>query len=116
MLIFEEIEQDTEKIMNSLYDFLDVERRISKSPDQKYNESVNPKNHLVHLLYKTTALRKTTKSILSESINKKFKHSFFEQNKPCMNIETRDFLKSYFSEDIMRLSSLLRMDLHFWRA
>lgn len=114
VLISNEFKKNTKKIVNSVYDFLRVDRTFFPVEEKKYNWFIMPKNRLSRYFYHIDGLRKLLKIVLSASSLKKIENLSFRSEKPTLKVETKEFLRSIYVEDIKRLENLIKKNLNFW--
>lgn len=106
--------------MRNIFQFLSVDESFKLESNKIHNKSGLPRNLFLHnFLRKSNLLKNITRpftpmrlrgamfSILS-SINYDF------QNKPKINDETSEYLKTLFEVDCLKLQDLIRKDLSNW--
>jgi hypothetical protein len=117
VLLFEDLESNTKKVLNELFIFLGVKPDFSIDFSIKYSHSGKPKSNIVSFftsrknpvifLTREIALKLIPRKYLEKIASKLFK-------KEPIDLEIRKYLKSFFKEDILKLQLLINRDLKNW--
>lgn len=124
IILFEDLKKDAQQVVIEVCDFLDVSK-IEINKDKIYNKSGIPQNNIQTQFYNKfvkngNVLSKTIKLFIPESKKRKIKHRVKELlfdkylEKQKMKSGTRLELIEFFSDDIIKLESLIQRDLSHW--
>lgn len=112
--------KDTQKFLDDIFLFLGIEP-IKIDTSQKFNISGIPRNKLLHnFLTKRNKLTTTARSFVELFLSQKslsnYANKLKNKNivKPEMKLETREYLKNIFKDDIYKLEALIKRDLSHW--
>ena len=108
-------------LARDMYEFLGVDTSFNPDLRVKFNISGVPRNKLLHgLLFKKSPVKNIIKLVISymlPEIKKKRLIEYYRNAnlmKPQMKQETRQYLKSVYKEDVLKLQSLIEKDLKEW--
>jgi len=87
---------------------------------KKYNISGVPKSKSHEIIYNVTIkynpfkliIKQLLPEYIQEEVKNKIRKSIF--TKPQMDIETKEYLKNVYKEDILKLQELIGRDLSHW--
>ena len=95
--------------------FLKISDTFKANFKNSYNTYIRPRNKFIRRFYSFVKLRKILSTIIPKGIAKTIIKIFFTSSKkPKLTKATRTFLNSYYREDIIRLSKLLKRDFSSW--
>ena len=115
----DELQTKPESVMKDLYEFLEVDHSFKSNFKARYNSYPGR----VTLLY-SFYLRVNAKfqviaklfSLMKFLVPARLKKIILlNPKKPKMKAQTRNYLKNYYREDIIKLEKLIRKDLSMWR-
>jgi len=123
VVLYDDLVQDALGLVGDLYEFLEVD--LSFVPDISIIYAVTgvPKSRsfykFLNVLARSSALRSMAGVILPNEIRAKLLKDLKALKvktlvKPEMKLETREYLKNVFREDILKLQDLLDRDLSHW--
>ncbi len=111
LIVFQdELNRDTQKIMDDVFDFLNLEP-IEINIEKRENTSKVPKSfRLNNFMMKFVFLR----DLIPQEIKDKVKSLLQSSHKPKMSSAEREYMLEYFKKDIKELEKLLDKDLSRW--
>lgn len=117
--LYEDLIQDTPKLVDELYGFLGIDR--SFSPDlSKRNVSGIPKSRFLHSLFrKDNVVKDSLKRFFPKEMRRQIAEDVLRRNlgaKPELDNRMRDRLTSLYRKDILELQDVLHRDLSGWLA
>lgn len=126
VLIYEDIEKDVLKFIQSIYEFLGVDKKfippsLNKKIIARKYYYFNFINKIINSIYRILEnFPKLLKLIKKSKINYLARiiaalNIKPEKKRPKINLKTRKQLKAIFKEDIKNLESLLHRNLDFWQ-
>lgn len=113
ILFQEDLNKNSNSTLNKIYDFLEVEKQLDKNNqvNKKLHTYKEPRNILVNYLYKQQKIKSLLRNILSTSLKNKFKNILVKEAiKPKMSNFEKDYLQSFFKDDVKKLSNLINID------
>lgn len=115
--LYEDLVKDTPKLVDELYEFLQIDRGFS--PDlSKRNVSGVPKSRLVHNMFrKDNILKDSLKLFLPKEMRRQVAEKVLRKNlgaKPKLEAPMRRQLISLYRDDITHLQDILHRDLSDW--
>lgn len=126
IFLYEDLRQDSERIMRELFDFIGVDSTFRPSLETEYNVSGKPKNPIIDkLIGSNSILIKTAKSIAPNLISRlknspaaqkqltDLRKKNLDRSKLSAEIRNR-FLDEVYGDEIQKLSKLLARDLSHW--
>lgn len=113
ILIYEDWILNTEKYMNEVYDFLNINAFNNFDLDIKHNETLRLKNRGFINFFRQKKIKYILNEVLSEETREKIKHDFFKDDKEKEKIkaDTNKELRQYYKSDIKELESLIQVPL-----
>jgi hypothetical protein len=117
--LYDDLKNNSLRLVQDIYRFLEVDDSfVPSSLGEKYNVSGVPKNKLLHKFLRGNNIIKTIlKPVVQVALpNKKQRQKLINRiiqknlQKPQMKLETREYLKNYFKEDILKLQDLINRD------
>lgn len=119
--LYDDLKRDSISLVQDIYKFLGVDPNFVPDVTKKYNISGAQKNKWLHaLLSKQNPLKSAFKPVLKVLMPEEKRRELIEHikiknlQKPCMKPETREYLKNFYREDIMKLQDLIQRDLSGW--
>ena len=115
IFLFEDL-NDRQVFLKNIYDFLEV-KNIEVSTEKVFNASGYPKSKIIHsVFHKKSIIRRIGRMFVPEKYRDKILNVIKNKNikKIPMKIETREYLKEIFRDEIEKLSGLLNKDLSNW--
>lgn len=116
IILFEDM-KDPQKVVHETLQFLGLDANVAIDTGVRYNESGVPKSRAV---YRFFAERNIIKEAIKPLLPKKFRQRLGQRaksmvlRKESMNPNTRNELREFYREDILRLQSLIGRDLSSW--
>ena len=112
LLIFEEFVHDAKKKLKEVLEFLSYDYDLSNFNLTIHNPYSEPKNKIINSILNISIVNKIRQKFIPESIQWYAKSKLFVPSiKPKMLEEDRNFLKTYYSEDVRKLEEFLKMKL-----
>lgn len=119
--LLDDMKQNSLKFVKDVYAFLGIDESFEPDTSSIYNSSGVPMNKLLHCLLNTdNFVKRTSKPLLRAIIPpekaSKLCKTLRKKNigKKAMDGKTRQFLKTLYREDILKLQSLIHRDLSHW--
>jgi hypothetical protein len=106
VLIYEELFDDFEQGINSIYAFLGIPNTSTFSAF-KVNESGVVSNKIIRTIYQNTVIRGIVKKIVSNSLKEKIRGSIITKASEQITESDFNFIKKYFIDDVNRLRVLI---------
>lgn len=118
VIIFEEFVKNADYHLGSVYDFLGILKDVNVDTGVSYSHSGTPKNKFIGWVTSRNnqyiyPLRKAVMESLPRSLLEKFAEKMYSKSQ--IKPETREYLRSYYQQDIKRLEDLLSKDLSHWQ-
>lgn len=115
IILFDTLKKNTQLEMRNLFGFLNVDPEFTPDFNKKYNESYLYKNELVNAVSRNAKLSHFLRFILNENIKKKIRNLITTKRKnPTLTADERNYLSSFFKEDIAKTEKLLQINLSDW--
>jgi len=117
IVIFDDLQQDPGAVVRNLFGFLDVDDSVVIDTSIRYSYSGKARNSLVAFL---SDRENVAMYLFRKFLLKYIPRSFFEQMAPVllerneMSVESREYLKKYFSNDINRLGKIIHRSMEDW--
>jgi hypothetical protein len=107
-------------MMGKIYNFLDLKNPIIADKVIEANPSGIPKSKIATSLIRNKRIKKIIKSIAPSAMFpalQRWKDRLLKKSvvKPQMSVESRQYLQSFFQDDISLLESLINKDLSSWK-
>ncbi|MEA1866941.1 MAG: sulfotransferase [Thermodesulfobacteriota bacterium] len=119
--LFDDMQRNSLKIVKDVYVFLGIDESFVPDTSSIYNSSGVPRNKLLYCLLSTDNFVKRVskpllRAIISPEKASKLCKILRKKNigKKAMDGKTRQFLKTLYREDILKLQSLIHRDLSHW--
>lgn len=119
VFLYEDLKNKPKQLLRELFEFLEVDTSfIPSNLNVRYNVSGIPKNRfLYNFITKPNLLKKTLRPFLPKGLRMVIKNKLSPEallEKPKMKSETREYLKNFYREDIIKLQDLIKRDLSNW--
>ena len=112
---YEDFKNDVSAVVNDVYIFLGVNNDFQPDVKKRYNTYAMPKNSIIRFIYSFVSFRKFLTNIVPKSIVKRIRNLLFKSDKkPTPSNDIRNFLASYFKDDVEKLSVLLNKNFSKW--
>ena len=112
ILIFEELVQDTWKLVKEVLDFLDIHHDPPTSVKEIHNAFTLPRGQIASAIVENKVLRKMGKTLLPrEGLFSLRKILTKETEKPSITNEENILLKEFYHNDVRKLEKLLNQKL-----
>lgn len=117
VVLFEDLESNTQKVLNELFIFLGVKLEVKIDFSTKYSYSGKPRSSTISFL---TSRRNPFIFFAREIALKLIPRKYLEKIaskvfiKEPIDLEIKNYLKSFFEKDIMKLQLLINRDLKNW--
>ena len=118
--LYDDLVKDPLGLAKDIYNFLEVDTTFVPDTTVKYNISGIPRSRLLQRFLKKpnivkTLLRPITRMIPEQKRAKIISGLRYKNlEKPQMKPETREYLKNFYREDILKLQKLIHRDLSTW--
>lgn len=119
--LFDDMKRNSLKLVKDVYAFLGIDESFVPDTSSIYNSSGVPMNKLLHCLLSTDnfvkrASKPLLRAIIPPEKASKLCKTLRKKNigKKAMDGKTRQFLKTLYREDILKLQSLIHRDLSHW--
>ena len=113
--INEDLKADITQVVQSLYDFLDVDSGHMPDLGKKYNVYQEPRNTLIRNLYSARTLRRFSRTIVPNRLIDTVKNTLLVRGeKPMLSSSTREHLNELFRMNILQTGDLIDRDLSHW--
>jgi hypothetical protein len=119
ILQYEEL-SEPKKMMQKIYEFLEIQNPIVTDDVIAANPSGIPKSKIATSLIRNKSIKKLIKRIAPAAMLpalRQWKDRLLKKSvvKPAMSEDNVSYLRSYFNDDISKLESLLNKDLSSWK-
>jgi len=118
VILQEDLKNNTGKILQEIFSFLNVTNNIEINTSIKHNESGIPKNIFAKFLLSrnnmfSVIFREIMKIVIPRVLLEKVASKSLV--KEVLSLEDQEYLKPYFDEDIGKLEKLIDRDLSIWK-
>ena len=120
-LLTEDLANDTNKSLEKIYNFLQLDGSIQIDTEQQYNVASEAKSkRLMNFLNQPHIIKEGLKRVLPNSIHKPLKLYITSKNLraynsvPKMNSETEARLRNLYQQDVEVLAEIIGRDLSHW--
>lgn len=123
VFLLEDLKESPERVCRECFDFLGVETEFVPDGFQVYNEGAqradSPVLMLLHWMARNSVIVSVVRALVPDEVRSRVTDWMQRKERgagdyPEMDTETREELRSFFREDIMRLEQLLNRDLDAW--
>ncbi len=123
IIIYDDLVRDQQRVIASIFDFLEVDSTFRPDISKKYNVTGVPKSKIIYTLFNRRhpvkeVLKLFVPAALRRSIrNSQIVNQLIRRNlkKPQIPPATRTALVQYFQDDINQLQPIIERDLSLWR-
>lgn len=118
IILFDDLESNPSKVLQEIFEFLEVDTAVTIDNTTKYSHSGKPKNAFIALLTDrnnkiTYPIRKIVMNLVPRSSLEKLASKMLKKDN--VSLEIKQYLLNYFKEDIEQLESLINRDLTAWK-
>jgi hypothetical protein len=106
ILIHEELFNDWEGGINSIFSFLEISNPSSVD-SLKMNESGLIKNSLIRIIYHSTTIRSIVRKIFADSLKEKIRRTIITKISDQLNEVDFNYAKKYFIDDVNKVRQLI---------
>lgn len=122
IILYDEFKKSQLYVIKDIFNYLQVDEKFTPDISRQHNVSgiplskdlhrvlVNP-NHTIKKILRPVLLKLVGKKYTEDLYNSILQHNF---KNISMRPETREYLKDYFREDIIKLQDLISRDLSHW--
>jgi Sulfotransferase family len=118
VLLYEDFNQHTTRVLAELYAYLGVRPDFRPDTSQILNRSGKPRNRLAHNLItslgRTTTLKQCIKAVVPTALREEVRN--WNLARPAMSNDARLRLREVFRADVQQLATLLGRRLDHWLA
>lgn len=118
VVLQEELKKETQKVLETIFTFLEVDNDYRPNISKKHNVSGLPKSTLLNkFLGQRFVIKDVLKQLVPQSLALKIKNTINSYNlddAPAMNPEVRMHLQQLYQNDIQHLEKLINRDLSHW--
>lgn len=112
--LYEEFSNDTEKIVQEIMNFLDIDSELPKNVGKKYNEYVQPLSNAQKSMVQNQLIRGMAKKFLPKSTRLALRNLLNRNNsKPFLQEDEIKKLHKIFVEDVEKIQNLLKIHLNW---
>lgn len=115
--LYEDLHNSPLKVLQDLFQFLEVDETFIPDMSTKYNVSRIPKNRVLHrFLTESHPVKSIFKPVMPETFRKTIVSNITNQNlgKPKLSPKIRSELLEIYREDLSKLENLIERDLTHW--
>ena len=106
---------DTKSSLFRVADFLGVDTEYNFNSKKKHNRFSIPRNKFFHFMYSISFIRRLSYLLLPLALKRFIKAVILKKNaKPIMAYKTKERLKDFFKEDLVKLDRLLNSNFTTW--
>ncbi len=115
VLRFEDIQKDFGCVMARIWSFLELEA-FPEAPAVRRNDAILPRLQGLNRILQKSGAKEFIRRVFPSSVKEKVKRLYYVRSSADVRIDPEDAkgLRKKFSEDIVRLSDLLREDFSGW--
>ena len=112
---YEDFKKNITGTVDEVYSFLNISNEFVADVNTKHNTFTMPKNKGIRFIYSFVSLRKILIFIFPKALVKNIRGLLFmTDKKPKLLLETRNYLKQFFSDDVRELGDFLGKDYSKW--
>jgi hypothetical protein len=118
VVLLEDLEREPQRILNEVFNFLEVDNCESIDVSTKFSHSGKPKNKVIAKLTDRNnkffyTIRETVLKLIPRKITEKIAAKLFQKDE--IEPITRKMLQDFFQTDIKELEKLLNKNLSHWK-
>ncbi len=114
VILFDDFKNTTEKEINRLYRFLEIDETVKLNLDKTHNPFATPRNSVFRFIYRFKKVRLMMKNLLPKKIQLYILEIILTKKKAPVEEKTIKFLNEFYKPDIMKLEKLLNRNLSKW--
>lgn len=115
--LYEDFIANSVKVVQDIYQFLEVDNTFSPNTSKRHNTTLVPKNQTVNqLLNRPNPIKSLLKTLMPSGLRQQLSTHLKKKNlgKPKLSKNLRRELIEVYREDILKLENLLERDLSKW--
>ena len=115
VILYEDLINKTEDVLKETFSFLDIDNNFTINYNKKYNVGgkVWRSPFLKNLLSSENAIKRLVPSFIKRRLRKNL-FDFSTKKADDMDAKTKESLKSFYKNDVIKLSKLIGRDLNHW--
>jgi hypothetical protein len=115
VMLYDQLKENNEELTNNIIRFLNVDLNHGINFKTPYNMSKSSTNKIIQKLYSLTFIRKSVSFLFPNSIISYINKIFFNNKENSLSTRLEDKLYNLYSEDILLLEKMLKIDLSSWK-
>ena len=115
VMLYDQLKENNEELTNNIIRFLNVDLNHGINFKTPYNRSKSSTNKIIQNLYSLTFIRKSVSFLFPNSIISYINKIFFNNKENSLSTRLEDKLYNLYSEDILLLEKMLKIDLSSWK-
>tara|TARA_B110000240_G_scaffold198093_1_gene256344 strand:- start:1509 stop:2372 length:864 start_codon:yes stop_codon:yes gene_type:complete len=115
VMLYDQLKENNEDLTNNIIRFLNVDLNHGINFKTPYNRSKSSTNKIIQKLYSLTFIRKSVSFLFPNSIISYINKIFFNNKENSLSTRLEDKLYNLYSEDILLLEKMLKIDLSSWK-
>lgn len=115
VMLYDKLKENNEKLTNNILRFLNVDLNNDINFKIPYNRSKSSTNKIIQKLYSLTFIRKSVSFLFPNIIISYINKIFFNNKENSLSTRLEDKLYNLYSEDILLLEKMLKIDLSSWK-
>ncbi len=115
--LYEDLKNNSQKVVQDIFQFLEVNDTFRPNLDRKHNVTSIPKNKILDNLLNNVTIKSMLRPLLTPNLRQSITlrlRSLNFQEKPPLKPELRQELINEYREDILKLQDLIQRDLSKW--
>lgn len=115
IFLYDELKNNPDNMLREVCQFLGIDASYRFNTSQKFNEAKIPKNEKLLYWLSNTGLKKNIYRLIPEPLKSNVKNLFFrEDGRLPMSEEDKQWVKTLYREEIIRLGKILPKDISSW--
>lgn len=115
VMLYDKLKENNEQLTNNILRFLNVDLNHDINFKIPYNRSKSSTNKIIQKLYSLTFIRKSVSFLFPNIIISYINKIFFNNKENSLSTRLEDKLYNLYSEDILLLEKMLKIDLSSWK-
>tara|TARA_B110000438_G_scaffold43782_1_gene43715 strand:- start:5527 stop:6390 length:864 start_codon:yes stop_codon:yes gene_type:complete len=115
VMLYDKLKENNEQLTNNILRFLNVDLNNDINFKIPYNRSKSSTNKIIQKLYSLTFIRKSVSFLFPNIIISYINKIFFNNKENSLSTRLEDKLYNLYSEDILLLEKMLKIDLSSWK-
>jgi hypothetical protein len=112
ILFFEDYIKNTQNTLKEIFEFLEIDTNYIINFSSKHNKASLPRSKKINALLVKIGILKKLKDFFGRETRKKLKGLLYtDKNLPGINIHDKQYLISFYRDDVEKLSKLVKTDL-----